>query len=43
MNIVDKRLDEIRPYDNNPRKNDEAVEYVAQSIQEFSSKGLREP
>lgn len=38
MNIVDKRLDEIRPYDNNPRKNDEAVEYVAQSIQEFGFK-----
>ena len=38
MNIVDKRLDEIRPYDNNPRKNDEAVEYVAQSIREFGFK-----
>ena len=38
MNIVDKRLDEISPYDNNPRKNDEAVEYVAQSIREFGFK-----
>ena len=29
MNIVEKRLDEIRPYENNPRRNDEAVQYVA--------------
>lgn len=30
-----KRLDEIRPYDNNPRCNDEAAKAVANSIKEF--------
>lgn len=30
-----KRLDEIRPYDNNPRHNDEAAKAVANSIREF--------
>ena len=40
MNIVEKRLDEIRPYANNPRKNDEAVEAVANSIREF---GFKQP
>ena len=35
MEIVYKKLDEIKPYDNNPRKNDEAVEYVKKSIKEF--------
>lgn len=30
-----KRLDEIRPYDNNPRRNDEAAKAVANSIKEF--------
>lgn len=30
-----KRLDEITPYDNNPRRNDEAAKAVAKSIQEF--------
>ena len=29
MQIVEKRLDEIRPYERNPRRNDAAVEYVA--------------
>lgn len=31
-------LSELKPYENNPRKNDEAVEYVAKSIQEFGFK-----
>ena len=30
-----KRLDEIQPYDNNPRKNDAAVGPTAKSIEEF--------
>ena len=30
-----KRLDEIRPYDDNPRRNDEAAKAVANSIKEF--------
>lgn len=38
MNIVYKRLDEIVPYENNPRKNDDAVLYVSNSIQEFGFK-----
>ena len=38
MKIVDKRLDEIRPYEKNPRRNDDAVEYVANSIREFGWK-----
>ena len=29
---------EIKPYENNPRKNDEAVRYVAESIKEFGFK-----
>ena len=31
-------LSEIRPYEKNPRKNDEAVKYVANSIKEFGFK-----
>ena len=38
MEIVYKKLDEIKPYANNPRFNDEAVEYVANSIKEFGFK-----
>lgn len=33
-----RNIDEIIPYDNNPRKNDEAVDYVANSIREFGFK-----
>lgn len=29
-------IDDVHPYPNNPRNNDEAVEYVANSIREFS-------
>ena len=38
MEIVYKKINEIKPYKNNPRKNDEAVEYVANSIKEFGFK-----
>lgn len=38
MKIVEKRLDEIRPYENNPRRNEEAVQYVAESIKQFGWK-----
>ena len=38
MLIVTKPLSEIRPYEKNPRKNDEAVQYVANSIKEFGFK-----
>lgn len=38
MEIILKRLNELKPYDKNPRRNDEAVEYVANSIKEFGFK-----
>ena len=38
MTIVEKKLSEIRPYENNPRRNDAAVDYVANSIREFGFK-----
>lgn len=36
--IIMKSVDEIIPYENNPRINDDAVEYVANSIREFGFK-----
>lgn len=38
MEIVYKKVNELIPYDNNPRINDEAVEYVKNSIKEFGFK-----
>lgn len=38
MKIEYKNIDEVIPYENNPRKNDEAVDYVANSIKEFGFK-----
>lgn len=38
MQIVIKKIDEVKPYDKNPRKNDGAVEYVENSIKEFGFK-----
>lgn len=38
LKIVYKSIDEIKPYGNNPRFNDEAVEYVAESIKQFGFK-----
>lgn len=38
MNIVYKKVDDLVPYENNPRNNDEAVDYVANSIKEFGFK-----
>ena len=38
MNIVEKNIDEIIPYINNPRVNDNAVDKVAASIREFGFK-----
>ena len=40
MNIIEKNLKDIKPYERNPRKNDNAVEYVANSIKEF---GFQQP
>jgi hypothetical protein len=38
MEIIKLKVDELIPYENNPRKNDKAVEYVANSIREFGFK-----
>lgn len=38
INIVYKKIDELKPYKNNPRKNDKAVKAVADSIKEFGFK-----
>ena len=38
MDIVNKLLTELVPYENNPRNNKDAVEYVAESIREFGFK-----
>src|SRR5258708_33457379 len=40
MQIEHRPLASIRPYENNPRLNDDAVEAVARSIREF---GFRQP
>lgn len=40
MNIELRPIDRIRPYESNPRKNDQAVDAVARSIQAF---GFRQP
>lgn len=38
MKIINKKLEELKPYENNPRFNDDAVKYVANSIKEFGFK-----
>lgn len=38
MNVVNKRLDELLPYANNPRINDGAVDAVAKSIEQYGFK-----
>ncbi len=38
MLITQRKISEIKPYDKNPRKNDEAVKYVAESIKQFGFK-----
>lgn len=38
MNIIEKKISDISPYENNPRKNDAAVKYVAESIKQFGFK-----
>jgi len=40
MKVEKRRIDTIRPYEQNPRQNDAAVDAVAASIQEF---GFRQP
>lgn len=38
MQIVEKAIKDIKPYEKNPRKNDSAVDAVANSIKEFGFK-----
>lgn len=38
MEIIEKNIGELIPYEHNPRKNDDAVEAVANSIREFGFK-----
>lgn len=40
MQVENWNIDDVKPYENNPRNNDEAVEYVANSIREF---GFQQP
>ena len=40
MHVELRNIDDIRPYPNNPRDNDQAVQAVAESIQKF---GFRQP
>lgn len=38
MNVIETKLEAIKPYEKNPRKNDQAVDAVAASIKEFGFK-----
>lgn len=38
MQIITKKISDLHPYQNNPRKNDSAVDAVASSIKEFGFK-----
>lgn len=40
MQVENWKIEDVKPYENNPRKNDDAVEYVANSIKEF---GFQQP
>ena len=40
IKIIEKDINELVPYDNNARINDDAIEYVANSIKEF---GFKQP
>lgn len=35
MNVQQVKIEKVKPYDKNPRKNKAAVDYVANSIKEF--------
>lgn len=38
MKVIEMKIDDVKPYENNPRNNNEAVQYVANSIKEFGFK-----
>lgn len=40
FDIAIRAIDSIRPYDNNPRKNDQAVDAVATSLREYGFRQL---
>lgn len=40
MNIINLKINEIKPYEKNPRQNDQAVKAVAESIKQF---GFQQP
>lgn len=40
MKVQEIFIDELQPYENNPRKNDSAVDFVKKSIEQF---GFKEP
>lgn len=40
MNVIKMNVSELIPYENNPRHNDVAVDYIANSIKEF---GFKQP
>lgn len=40
MQVKNLNIEDVKPYERNPRKNDDAVEYVANSIKEF---GFQQP
>lgn len=40
MNVIEVPIDQIKPYENNPRINDDAVQETANSIKEF---GFQQP
>lgn len=38
MQIIEKGINDLIPYENNPRKNDKSVDYVTNSIEQFGFK-----
>jgi ParB-like chromosome segregation protein Spo0J len=38
MELITRKIEELIPYENNPRNNDGAVKYVAESIKQFGFK-----
>jgi hypothetical protein len=38
LEIINKKIEELIPYENNPRNNEEAVKFVANSIKQFGFK-----
>lgn len=38
INVTSRKISEIKPYEKNPRKNDDAVKYVKNSIERFGFK-----